>query len=201
MVSEKSKTGSSIRKGFAYQDITALRLALELYVHHKEYKLFIDYEKIGNLDDIVVDYGDSVDAYQVKYHISPNEVYTIDDFTNPDGPKRVYFEKFSSSWLSLKERYPDKRLTLHLLSNGTLDAELAGLITLDGFFIHQFTTGSTRGRRLTIRNALLNVTKLKEEDSKDFLSCFHFEMKQPSLDDLVQYIQADLLDHRLDLTP
>ena len=77
MVSDKSKRGSSRRKGDEYQDLAALRLALELYIRHQEYQLFINHKKAGSLDDIVMDFNDGVDAYQVKYAVNPNKVYTF----------------------------------------------------------------------------------------------------------------------------
>ncbi len=108
MVSDKSKRGSSRRKGDEYQDLAALRLALELYIRHQEYQLFINHKKAGSLDDIVMDFNDGVDAYQVKYAVNPNKVYTLDDFTYLKS--KVHFKKFSDSWLSLKQQYPSKRL-------------------------------------------------------------------------------------------
>jgi hypothetical protein len=74
MITNKSKRGSSRRKGDEYQDLMALQLALELYIKRQKYQLFVEYEKAGSLDDIVIEQSDRVDAYQVKYAVSPNEV-------------------------------------------------------------------------------------------------------------------------------
>ena len=200
MISNKSKKGSSIRKGVEYQDLTALRLALELYIQRQEYQLFVEYEKAGSLDDIVIEQSDRVDAYQVKYAVSPNEVYVLDDFINPNSPRKVYFKKFSDSWFSLKQQCPSKKLTLHLLTNRAFDAELANLITSDGFFIEQFIKGNKRGRARKIRQKLQEVTQLHEDDFQEFLYCFQFQLKQPNLDYLIRYIQADLLDHQLGIS-
>lgn len=199
MVSNKSKTGSSKRKGDEYQDLIALQLALELYIQRQEYQLFIEYEKAGSLDDIVIEHTDRVDAYQVKYAVSPNEVYVLDDFIT-NRPRKVYFKKFSDSWVSLKQQYPSKRLTLHLLTNRAFDAELANLITSDGFFIEQFIKGNKRGQARKIRQKLQEVTQLDEDDFQEFLYSFQFQIKQPNLDDLIQHIQADLLDHQLGIS-
>ena len=200
MISNKPKKGSSRRKGDEYQDNTALRLALELYIQRQEYQLFVEYEKAGSLDDIVITHIDRVDAYQVKYAVSPNDVYNLDDFTNPDNPRKVYFKKFSDSWSSLKQQCPSKKLTLHLLTNRAFDSELANLITSNGFFIEQFIKGNKRGRAREIRTKLQEVTKLGDDDFQEFLRCFQFQIKQPNLDDLIQHIQADLLDHQLGLS-
>jgi len=48
------KRGSSRRKGNDFQDLTALRFALECYLDRKPFEMFLEYEKPGNLDDIVV---------------------------------------------------------------------------------------------------------------------------------------------------
>ncbi len=198
MVSEKSKRGSSRRKGDEYQDLAALRLALELYVRHQEYQLFINYEKAGSLDDVVIVLNDKVDAYQVKYAVSPTDVYELNNFTNPKS--KVYFKKFSDSWLSLKQQYPSKRLTLHLLTNRTLDAELSRLITAEGYFSKQFIEGRKRKRPREIRQELQTTTQLDNAGFEKFLSCFHFETGQPDLADSIQYIRGDLLDHQLGLS-
>jgi len=198
VVSDKSKRGSSRRKGDEYQDLVALRLVLELYVGHQEYQLFINYKKAGSLDDIVIDFNDRVDAYQVKYAVNPNEVYTLDNFTNPKS--KVHFKKFSDSWLVLKQQYPSKRLTLHLLTNRALDAELSRLITAEGYFLEQFVEGRKRKRPREIRQELQTTTQLDDDDFGEFLSCFHFQTGQPGLAGLIQYIQGDLLDHQLGLS-
>ena len=200
MINNKSKRGSSIRKGFEYQDLTALWLALKLYIQHQEYQLFVEYEKAGSLDDIVIWHTDRVDAYQVKYAVSPNEVYTLDDFTNSNS--KVYFKKFSDSWVSLKQQDLDlpKGLTLHLHTNRALDVELSKLITATGHFSEQFVEGMKRKRSREIRQKLQTVTKLNDVDFKEFLYCFQFQTNQRNLDELKQYIQADLLDHQLGLS-
>ena len=43
-MARKTKTGSSRRKGDEYQDLTALQLALELYIADIDFELFIEYE-------------------------------------------------------------------------------------------------------------------------------------------------------------
>jgi hypothetical protein len=198
MTYNKSKRGSSIRKGFEYQDLTALRLALELYIQRQEYQLFIEHDGTGSLDDIVIAQSDRVDAYQVKYAVSPNAVYALDNFTNPDS--KVYLKKFSDSWVSLKQQYLSKGLTLHLLTNRALDAELSELITAEGFFLEEFIGDRKYKRPREIRKKLQEVTQLDEDDFQEFLCCFQFQIKQPNLDDLIQHIQADLLDHQLGLS-
>ena len=49
-----TKTGSSRRKGDEYQDLTALQLVLESYIEGRDFQVFIEYEKAGSLDDVVV---------------------------------------------------------------------------------------------------------------------------------------------------
>jgi len=195
MISNKPKKGSSIRKGFEYQDLTALRLALELYIQRQEYQLSIEHDEAGSFDDIVIEHTDRVDAYQVKYAVSPNDVYTLDDFTNPNS--KVYFKKFSDSWFSLKQQYPSKRLTLHLLTNRALDAELSRVINSEGCFLKKFVEGGQYKRPREIRQELRTITHLTETDFQEFLYCFQFQTNQRNLDELKQYIQADLLDHQL----
>ncbi|MFX1537911.1 MAG: dsDNA nuclease domain-containing protein [Promethearchaeota archaeon] len=198
MASNKSKTGSSRRKGDEYQDLTALQLALELYIQRQEYRLYIEYEKAGSLDDVVIEHADRVDAYQVKYAVNPNEVYVLDDFTNPNS--KVYFKKFSDSWLALKKLYPSKDLTLHLFTNRALDAALSELITAEGYFIEQFIKGKKRKRSREIHQELQTCTQLHDYEFQEFLACFHFQIRQLTLPDLVQHIQGNLLDHELGIS-
>lgn len=194
----KSKRSSARRKGDEYQDLTALRLLLEHYINGQKYHLFLEYEHVGNLDDIVIEFSDSVDAYQVKYAVNPHEVYVLDNFTNPNS--KVYFKKFSDSWLTLKQRYPSKKLTSHLLTNRSLDAELAELITNEGYFLRKFIEGKQYKRSREIRQQLLTITQLSDTDFQEFLSYFQFQIMQRSLPDLIQYIQGNLLDHRLGIS-
>ena len=65
-MAEANKRGSSRRKGDEYQDLTALRLALECYISRKPFQMFLEYEKAGNLDDIVLVQG------QILEHIRSN---------------------------------------------------------------------------------------------------------------------------------
>ena len=65
------KTGSARRKGDDYQDLTALRLALEHYIARTPFTMHLEFENSGNLDDIVFLHGNHIDAYQVRYSVSP----------------------------------------------------------------------------------------------------------------------------------
>jgi len=97
MVIEKLKIGSARRKGDEYQDLNALRLALEQYIQRKDCQIYIDYENIGILDDIIIESNDTVEAYQIKYSINPHGVYTLTDFIDPKDPNsNLSTKKFES---------------------------------------------------------------------------------------------------------
>ena len=195
---KKSKTGSSRRKGDEYQDLTALRLALELYIKHQKYQLYIEYEKAGNFDDIVVEQGNHINAYQVKYAVNPNDVYILEDFTDPKS--KVYFKKFSDSWVSLKKQRGVLNITLYLLTNRALDAELSGIITDDGYFEQKFIEGKVYKHPREMRKTLQRITQLNDDDFENFLKSFRFQIKRPSLNELAQFIQGNLLDHELGIS-
>ena len=95
-MSEVGKRGSSRRKGDEYQDNIALRLALKAYIDRKPFDMFLEYEKSGNLDDIVMFQGSDISAYQVKYAINSLENYDTADLLDPESP--VSFKKFAASW-------------------------------------------------------------------------------------------------------
>ena len=111
-MSETGKRGSSRRKGDEYQDLTALRLALDNYIARKPFKMFLEYEQSGNLDDIVLFQDTAIVAYQVKYAVNPLDVYEARDFIDPENP--VSLKKFADSWKILRERYPAYHLTVCL---------------------------------------------------------------------------------------
>lgn len=202
MVSEKSKAGSARRKGDEYQDVNALRLALEHYTQHKDWQIYIEYENVGNLDDVIVESKDKIEAYQVKYSVDPHGVYTLTDFVDPKDPnkKRVYFKKFSDSWSLLVTKKPAKQITCYLITNHSLDKELADLLSPDGRFVSEFIQGTQYKRPREIRDKLKEVTQIDEENFKLFLSSFVFKIKNFSLADLEQYVKVNILAHKLGIS-
>ena len=94
-MNEIHKRGSSRRKGDEYQDLTALRLALENYISRTPFEMFLEYEKAGNLDDIVLFRDAEIVAYQVKYAVNPLDVYEISDLIDSENP--VSLKKFANS--------------------------------------------------------------------------------------------------------
>ena len=203
MASTTAKTGSSLRKGFIYQNHVALRLALECYIRREEFELFIEYRKAKSFDDILLVFPDRIEAYQVKHATDPNDLYTLADFSDPADPrnKRVYFEKFSKSWTAIQQQFPTRQKKLYLHTNHALDAELFEVIEADGSFNGPFIRGTHRkDTSKKIRKLLKDVTHLKPFEFKEFLSCFRFQIKEPALPELIQHIKADLLDHQLGLS-
>lgn len=63
MVNRGTKTAGPIRRGFEYQDLMALRFALELYIENKNFQMYLEYDKSGGLDDIVIFLDNEVHAY------------------------------------------------------------------------------------------------------------------------------------------
>src|SRR3990170_3581071 len=142
-MSETGKRGSSRRKGDEYQDLTALRLALDNYVARKPFKMFLEYEQSGNFDDIVLFQGTAIVAYQVKYAVNPLDIYEARDFIDPKSP--VSLKKFADSWKTMRERFPDRSLTVCLCSNRGLDADLLDLVTPEGAFTPEVIEDRRRG--------------------------------------------------------
>jgi len=190
-----TKTGSSRRKGDEYQDLTALQLTLEAYIDVCDFQILIEYKKAGSFDDVVVVRTNSIDAYQIKHAVSENGVYVEDDFTDKDSV--VFFEKFTSSWKKLSTDFPDHCLTVHLRSNRSLDAQLVEVVNDEGFFDEMFRENRYRKEKRQLRSAIFESTGLSEDEFKQFLCSFHFDLKQPSWLQLEKYIQGELLDHKL----
>ena len=195
---EANKRGSSRRKGDEYQDLTALRLALEYYISRKPFQMFLEYEKAGNLDDIVLVQGTNIRAYQVKYAVNPLDVYRQDDFTDPEST--VYFRKFADSWNALRGSYPDHELTVCLRSNRGLDAALVDLVTHGGAFKSKVIEDSRRGDAKKLRSDLASASGLDNGTFRQFLTDFKFCVRQPTLLELKQYIQSILLDRELGIS-
>ena len=194
----RTKTGSSRRKGDEYQDLTALQLVLESYIDRHDFQVFIEYEKAGSLDDVVIVLPDSVDAYQVKHAVSDNAVYVTDDLTVPKSV--IFVEKFAKSWKKLLTEFPSRQLTLHLRSNRALDAQFAEVVTGDGFFNDKFRENRYRKEKRKLRAAIFESTGLSEKEFQQFLTSFHFDLKRPSWLELEKHIQAVLLDHKLGIS-
>jgi hypothetical protein len=190
-----TKTGSSRRKGDEYQDLTALQLALEYYIDGREFELFIEYEKAGSLDDVVIVSADRVDGYQIKHAVSHHAVYAADDLISDDSP--VFIRKFSESWKKLAVSFEGKQLSLHLRTNRGLDAQLGELIDATGVFDAKFQANRYYKEKRKLRKRLFDATGLSGDDFRQFIQRFHFDTNQPSWKNLEEYIQAVLLDHKL----
>ena len=197
-MTEKTKTGSSRRKGDEYQDLTALRLALEYYVEGKPFELFIEYENAGNLDDIVIQQPQRIDAYQVKYAIDPHATYGCDDFIDKEA--NVFFGRFAASWKRIVTSHPGLAVRVHLRTNRTLDSALAQLVDANGHFDAKFQQGRYRKDKVQFRRALKDATSLSPQEFPQFLERFHFDVGHPSWKDLENHIQAVLLDHKLGIS-
>ena len=196
---EKTKTGSSRRKGDEYQDLTALRLALELYIEMPApFELFIEYEKAGNLDDIVVQRPQRIDAYQVKYAVDPRATYSDGDFL--DKTTNVFFGRFAASWKQMAASHPGVPITVHLRTNRHLDSDLAKVVDANGHFDDKFQQGRYRKEKASYRQALKDAASLTAPEFLQFLASFHFDVGHLSWKDLEHYIQAVLLDHKLGIS-
>ena len=189
------KRGSSRRKGDEYQDLTALRLALEHYIARIPFEMRLEFERSGNLDDIVLFQGSHIDAYQVRYSVNPLGVYSIDDLTDP--ASRTCLARFAKSWTQLRTRFPQHSLTAHLCSNRTADAALADLLSPSGAFQPAVINNRRRGTAKQLRARLHAVTDLDNESFREFLADFRFSLRQPPLTEMEQYIRAILLDQKL----
>ena len=144
-MTEVGKRGSSRRKGDEYQDLTALRIGLENYIARTPFKMFLEYEESGNLDDIVLLQETRIEAYQVKYAVNPLDLYKASDLIDPNSP--VNLRKFADSWNTLRGRFPGYSLTAYLCSNRALDAPLVDLVTHYGAFTPEVIKDRRRGMR------------------------------------------------------
>jgi energy-coupling factor transporter ATP-binding protein EcfA2 len=197
-MSRQTKVGSSRRKGDEYQDLTALALALGAYIRHEAFELFIEYEKAGSLDDVVLVVPSAVDAYQIKHAVSGNAVYTSDDLTNENSV--VFLRKFAESWQRLVSQFSSRAIRLHLRSNRSLDAPLSEVVGEDGLFDAQLREGRYRKEKATLRQRLKEASGLDEAPFQDFLTRFHFDLKHPSWKELEEHVRVVLLDHRLGIS-
>lgn len=197
-MSETGKRGSSLRKGFEYQDITALSIALNNYIINNPFEMFLEYEKSGNLDDILIFQENSIIAYQVKYAINPLDVYVVADFTDPKS--KVSLKKFADSWKILREQHPDQSLTICLCSNRGLDANLLDLVTPEGQFTQEVIKDTKRGDAKKLRSTLASASGLDPDSFSAFLANFKFVLRQPTLKDIEQYIRTVLLEKELGLS-
>ena len=197
-MTDKSKRGMSRRKGDEYQDVTALRFALENYIARKPFQMFLEYEKAGNLDDIVLFQETNIGAYQVKYAVNPLAVYGPDDLINPES--KVYLKKLADSWNALRKEFPDLSLTVYLCSNRGLDSALFDLVTGDGVFKPEVIKDRRRGNAKELRSDLASASGLDAESFSQFLTDFQFHVRRPTLPELELHIQTVLLDRELGIS-
>ena len=197
-MTEVSKRGSSRRKGDEYQDLTALRLALENYISRTPFEMFLEYEKAGNLDDIVLFKNAEIVAYQVKYAVNPLDVYEMSDLIDSESP--VNLKKFANSWNTMRDRFPSYSLIACLCSNRALDAALVDLVTSEGAFTSEVIEDRRRRNAKERRSALAAISGLDTDAFREFLASFRFCVKQPALMELEQYIRTILLDKKLGLS-
>ena len=194
-MTEAGKRGSSRRKGDEYQDLTALRIALENYIAQVPFRMHLEYEDAGKFDDIVVLKGTKIEAYQVKYAVDSLAVYSSDDFTNHKSS--TYLKNFADSWQELCEKFPDGDLTVHLCSNRGLDSAILKLVSSDGSLRPDAIDDRKRGDARTLRSDLELASGLDSELFRDFLSGFQFLVRQPTLTELEQNIRGVLLNGEL----
>jgi len=199
MINGGIKTAGSIRRGFEYQDLMALRLALELYGENKNFKIYLEYGKPGGLDDIVIILDDEVNAYQIKHAEDPFDVYKFRDFTEKT-IKNVCFRPFSDSWSNLRKNYPKTKIACRLLSNRSLDSNFRGIVTKQGGFTPKFIEGRIREERGKFWKDLNKICGLDNRSFKKFLSSFYFDLNQRDIVELRDYIKGSLLDHRLGIS-
>ena len=197
-MTEANKRGSARRKGDEYQDLTALRLALENYIARTPFEMFLEYEKSGILDDIVLFKGNEMVAYQVKYAVNQLDVYEPSDLIAPNSP--VSLKKFADSWKALRAKFPQYSLIVCLLSNRALDAALVDLVTPEGAFTPEVIEDRKRGDAKRLRSSLASASGLDANSFREFLTEFQFCVRQPTLRELEQYIKTNLLDKELGLS-
>lgn len=195
----KPKRSSSRRKGDIYQDLMALKLALELYIEKKDFELYMEYDNVGNLDDVVIFTDNKIQAYQIKYSVNPNASYKFLDFIDENDPnkKRVNINKFSDGWKKLKESHPNKEINIFLISNHSIDDEINKIIDNQGHFKKKFVKNRIYKKPRENRKKLKEQSKLEEEEFKDFLRSFQLKIRDQNLQKLIQYIQIYLLDNKL----
>jgi hypothetical protein len=197
-MSEKGKRGSSRRKGDVYQDLTALRFAVERYIDRKPFEMYLEYEKSGNLDDVVIFEESELLAYQVKWAANRYDNYTLDDFFAPDG--RASMGRFAESWQRMRQRYPNQKLTACLCSDRGLDSSVARLVDDHGAFLPEVIENRKRKDDRETRSKLADASKLDDETFAAFLKGFRFVLQQPTLDELEQFIRTVLLGSGLGIS-
>ena len=200
---ERPKRGSSRRKGDEFQDLTALRLILELYISGEDFQAFLEYEKATAIDDIVIFSSNRMRAVQAKYAIDPLAVYSPADFTSPES--RTYFGRYAAGWKKARENHPAYEFTAELLSNRGRDSTLEGIIDADGRFVDKFVQGEMRKEAKTFRDTLKKVCALDDDDKHEenfraFLNAFQFRLGQRPLNELRSHLEGELLDHQLGIS-
>ena len=198
----RNKRGSSRRKGDEFQDLSALRVVLELYRDGADFRVYLEYEKAEAIDDIVVFTGQHIRAVQAKYAVDPLSVYVPDDFT--DEKSRTFFGKYAEGWRKAKIEHIGCEITVELLSNRSRDSQLEQIIGADGRFTAEFVSGKQRKEPKVFRNKLKTACAFSgdsaDDEFEEFLNSFYFKLGQRSREDLRGHLEGEMLDHELGIS-
>jgi len=198
----RNKRGSSRRKGDEFQDLSALRIVLELYRDGADFCAHLEYEKAEAIDDIVVFTEQNIRAVQAKYAVDPLSVYVPDDFT--DQKSRTFFGKYAEGWRKAKIEHPGRNITVELLSNKSRDSQLEQIIGADGRFTAEFVSGKQRKELKVFRDKLKTACAFSgagaDGEFEAFLNTFHFHLGQRSREELRGYLEGEVLDHKLGIS-
>jgi nucleoside-triphosphatase THEP1 len=195
---EVGKPGSSRRKGDDFQDLVALHFALGYYIANKPFQMYLEYERSGNLDDIVIFDDEQMIGNQVKYAVHAFDMYESSNFLDPESP--VFLKKFADSWKMLSERFPEQPLKVRLCSNRALDARLVNCIEEDGTFRQVFIENRIRGDLSRLRSEMREASGLLEDDFRQLLCSFQFFFRLPQIKELSDHIRIVQLDRELGLS-
>lgn len=72
----------------------------------------------GRVDDFQMCRHSQIDAYQVKWSTYPNN-FTLNDLVKKSQKKPSLIFQLAEGWLNLREKYPDFRIVVHLITNNT----------------------------------------------------------------------------------
>jgi len=146
----------------------------------------------GRVDDLQIATTGRLDAYQIKWEQYPSTL-TLNEFTQGSSPPLI--KQLADGWQHLQERYSNRRVVVHLLTNAYA-SESTGILpdtpqspSLYHFaaFVEQAWRPARRdgdvdysGKWNAVWSALLGSSDLKEEVFRQFIQDCKLNLRTPS---------------------
>lgn len=205
-------------EGTTYQVALLMKYAFEAYKNQENFLLLTEVEELGKFDDIVIHRENFSEVVQVKHAHNEGEHYTLNDFIQDPSKKdkKVQLSKYFDSWVKIKKENPNRQIIFKLISSYSILLKFNArspktkinehhLVLGKGFteaFIDGINlNGNDWGIREEIIKSIIQYSMVlgKTDNAQtrqwiiNFLKDFYLETGQQSVQELDQWLKAEIL--------